>query len=368
VSEHRPILVDNPEEEARPEMPLPSDAKTIFLGGLFFLAAFVTFYFAREIVLPIILAVILKLVLNPVVRGLHRLYVPRAIGALLAIAVLFGAIFGLVAILSGPAAGWAQKLPSGIPRLEQHLSFLTGSVNAAKKVLQKAEEATDNTDEAKGPIVTVKQPSIVDTLMENTRIALAGVFTTMLLLFFLIVSGDTFLRRIVEILPRFSDKRQAVEIAQQTEHDMSIYLGTITLMNGLVGVVTGLAMWACGLGDPLLWGTAAFLLNYVMILGPFVGVVMFVFVGMLSFDDLGWSLLPAALYLSIHMVEGEFITPMLLAKRFTLNPVLVILSLLFWYWMWGVPGAILSVPILAITKIVCDRVRPLAAFGHFLEG
>jgi predicted PurR-regulated permease PerM len=294
--------------------------------------------------------------------------VPRTIGSLLSIAVLFGAIFGLIAILSGPAAGWAQRLPTGIPRVEQHLSFLTGAMNAVKKVVQKAEEATDNTDEAKGPIVTVKQPGIAESILESTRIALAGVFTTMLLLFFLLVSGDTFLRRIVEILPRFSDKRQAVEIAQQTEHDMSIYLGTITLMNGLVGVATGFAMWACGLGDPLLWGTAAFLLNYVMILGPFVGVVMFVFVGMLSFDDLGWALLPAVVYLCIHMLEGEYITPMLLAKRFTLNPVLVILSLLFWYWMWGVPGAILAVPILAITKIVCDRVRPLTAFGHFLEG
>ena len=349
-------------------MPLPSDAKTIFLGGLFFLAAFVTFYFAREIILPIVLAVILKLVLNPVVRGLHRLYVPRAIGALLAIVILFGAISGFVALLSGPAAGWAEKLPSGLPRLEQHLSFLTGAMNATKQVIEQAEQATENSDRPKPPVVTVKQPGIAESLIESTRIALAGIFTTMLLLFFLLVSGDTFLRRVVEILPRFSDKRQAVEIAQQTEHDMSIYLGTITLMNGAVGIATGFAMWACGLGDPLLWGTAAFLLNYVMILGPFVGVVLFIFVGMLSFDDLLWSLVPATVYLGIHMAEGEFITPMLLARRFTLNPVLIILSLIFWYWMWGVPGAILAVPILAITKIVCDRIRPLAAFGHFLEG
>ena len=350
-------------------MPLPSDPKTIFLGGLFFLAAFVAFYFAREIILPIILAIILKLVLNPVVRGLHRLYVPRAIGALIAIIILFGVVSGFVAMLSGPAAGWAEKLPSGLPRLEQHMKFVIEPMHATKQVIEKAEQATESPEQKpKEPVVTVKQPGIAESLVQSTRMALAGIFTTLLLLFFLLVSGDTFLRRIVEILPRFSDKRQAVEIAQQTEHDMSIYLGTITLMNGAVGIATGVAMWLCGLGDPVLWGAVAFLLNYVMILGPLVGVVMFVFVGMLSFDELGWALVPAVLYLLIHVAEGEYITPMLLAKRFTLNPVLVILSLIFWYWMWGVPGAILAVPILAITKIVCDRITPLAAFGHFLEG
>ena len=127
-------------------------------------------------------------------------------------------------------------------------------------------------------------------------------------------------------------------------------------------------MYLCGLGDPLLWGAAAFLLNYVPILGPLFGIAIFVLAGMLSFDSLWSALLPAALYLGIHLGEGETLTPMLLARRFTLNPVLVILSLVFWFWMWGVPGAILAVPMLAILKIVSDRVRPLKALGHVLEG
>ena len=89
---------------------------------------------------------------------------------------------------------------------------------------------------------------------------------------------------------------------------------------------------------------------------------------MLTFDSLWWALLPPTLYFSIHLVEGEALTPMLLARRFTLNPVLVILALVFWFWMWGVPGAILAVPLLVILKIVSDRVRPLKALGHFLQG
>jgi predicted PurR-regulated permease PerM len=193
-------------------------------------------------------------------------------------------------------------------------------------------------------------------------------FTTVLVLYFLLVAGNIFLRRMVEILPTFGNKRQAVDISQQIQEDISAYLVTITAMNAAVGVTTAVAMYLCGLGDPLLWGTTAFLLNYIPILGPLFGVCIFVLVGMLSFESVWWALLPPALYFGIHLVEGESLTPMLLARRFTLNPVLIILSLVFWFWMWGMLGAILAVPMLAILKIISDRLRPLKALGHFLEG
>jgi predicted PurR-regulated permease PerM len=190
-------------------------------------------------------------------------------------------------------------------------------------------------------------------------------FTTVLFLFFLLLSGDIFLHRLVEIMPRFSSKRQVVEISQQIERDISAYLVTITILNAAVGIAVALTMWLTGVGDPILWGTVAFLLNYVPILGTLLGGLIFLLVGLLTIDPLWQALLPAGLYLGFHLIEGQTVTPMILARRFTLNPVLVIISFVFWFWMWGIPGAILSVPMLAITKIICDRVRP--AFGHFLE-
>jgi predicted PurR-regulated permease PerM len=182
------------------------------------------------------------------------------------------------------------------------------------------------------------------------------------------MSGDIFMLRLVEILPRFSSKRQVVEISLQIESDISAYLVTITLLNAAVGIAMALTMWLTGVGDPVFWGTVAFLLNYVPILGMAVGVLIFLLAGLLTIDTLWLALLPMVIYLGIHFIEGETVTPLLLARRFTLNPVLVVISLVFWFWMWGIPGVILSVPMLAITKIICDRVRPLAAFGHFLEG
>ena len=193
-----------------------------------------------------------------------------------------------------------------------------------------------------------------------------GAFTTLVALFFILVSGETFLRRLVEILPRFKTKRQVVDISQEIEDDLSIYLATITMMNSFVGVATGTAAWLCGLGDPLLWGTLAFLLNYVPILGPTVGVLIFFVAGLVMLDPLWMAFVPAGLYILIHVAEGETVTPMLLAHRFTVNPVLVMVGVFFWYWMWGVVGAILATPLLAITKIVCDRIEPLQPVGHFI--
>ena len=350
------------------EMPLPSDPRTFFLGGLFALGVLAALYVASSVILPVVFALVLNLLLQPGVRLLGRLHLPRAVGALLAVLLVIGAIVGLVAALSVPAANWAERLPEGIPRLEAHLQVLKGPIQALQKVIQQAEQVAD-APPSRGSIVSVRRDlGITGALFAGTRSILDGLFTTVLVLYFLLVAGNIFLRRIVEILPTFSNKRQAVDISQQIQEDISAYLVTITAMNAAVGVTTAVAMYLCGLGDPLLWGTTAFLLNYIPILGPLFGVCIFVLVGMLSFESVWWALLPPALYFGIHLVEGESLTPMLLARRFTLNPVLIILSLVFWFWMWGMLGAILAVPMLAILKIISDRLRPLKALGRFLEG
>jgi predicted PurR-regulated permease PerM len=260
-------------------------------------------------------------------------------------------------------------LPEGIPRLEAHLLLLNAPIQTLQAALQKVEDAADAAQEKGRATVAVRSDrGLAGALFAGTRAILDGLFTMALVLYFLLVSGDIFLRRLVEILPSFRDKRQAVEIVQQIERDISAYLLTIMVMNGLVGIATAGVIYLCGLGDALLWGTMAFLLNYIPFLGPLFGVGIFLFVGLLSFDSLWWALLPPALYFLIHVVEGETLTPLLLARRFTLNPVLVVLSLVFWFWMWGAPGAVLAVPLLAIVKIVADRLSPLTALGHLLEG
>jgi predicted PurR-regulated permease PerM len=350
----------------QPATPVHYDLATVFLGGLFFFAGIAVLQISSAIVVPVVFAFIFNLLLQAPMRLLDRLYVPRTVGAVLAIGLVVGSLVGVGAALSGPAASWAEKLPAGIPRLEEHLSFLSAPLDTLQRFLQKVERVAEG-QASGGPSIAVQGSGFLNKVVFGTRDIADGLLTMVVVLFFLLASGDTFLLRLVESLPHFSDKRRAVEISQRIENDISVYLITITAMNIVVGLATATAAYFCGLGDPVLWGSVAFLLNYVPYLGPLIGIAIFILAGLLSFDSFWQALLPAALFFGIHLIEGETLTPMLLARRFTLNPVLVILALVFWYWMWGILGAILAVPMLAITKIICDRIQSLKQLGHFLE-
>jgi predicted PurR-regulated permease PerM len=364
-----PIVAEPPSDtqEAQAEMPLPQDLRSLLLVGIFTLLLFFALYFTGEVVLPILFAIILYLVLQPAMRGAARLHIPKAVAALFIIGVFFGGLGALGSSVSGPAADWAAKAPESLRRIEERLSVFKKPIDLLLSVGKQVEKIAEGSAPGGTP-VTMAGPGIASLLFSSTRTMLVGVSTTVVLLFFLLVSGDLFLRRLVEILPTFSNKRQAVEISREIESNIASYLATISLMNVGVGILTGIAAYLCGLSDPILWGTVAFLLNFVPILGPLCGMAILLLAGLLTFDSALPAVLPAVIYLIIHLVEGEAVTPMLLARRFILNPVLVIVAVIFWYWMWGIAGALLAVPMLATVKIICDRIRPLMALGHFLGG
>ena len=349
------------------DVPPYPELKTVFLGCIFFLLFLTIVHTASDLFIPVVLAFILKLVFQPMQRFLEKLRFPRILAALAVVGMLIGGTAGLTIVLSGPSSIWAERLTDSLPQLQARLSPLSAPVTSAQKIMVNAESITQGAGPKVMP-VAVEGTRLSDRVFIGTRAFFSAVFTTVLLLFFLLAAGDTFLRRLVEILPRFQDKRQAVDISQQIEHDISMYLLTITLMNAAVGILTGLVMAGCGREDAMLWGTLAFLLNYVPIIGPLTGFAIFFLVGLSLDHSLGDALLPAGLYFAIHISESMLITPLLLAKRFTLNPVLVVLSLIFWYWMWGFAGAILAMPMLAVVKIICDRIVLLKPLGHFLEG
>lgn len=352
-------------EESGTDVPLPRDMSTLYQGGLFLLALLTALYLAQEVVLPLVLAFFLKLLVQPGMKLMKRLRVPRVAAALLAMAVLLGIIVGLADLLSSPAAHWAQLLPQGLPRLQERVRIISRPLDTVTRLFRHAKSAVVGGGAPPAPTAGIDFQQLLFSIMHHFA---SGLAWTVLMLFFLLVAGDTFLRRLVEVMPTFGDKRKVIDIAVQVEGDISMYLTTITIMNALAGVATGLGMWALGLPDPLLWGVIAFVLNYVPIFGPLTGMVMFLAVGMLTLDPLWKAFMPMAVYVLVHLIEGESVTPLLLARRFTLNPVLVIVSLLFWDWMWGIPGAMLAMPLLAIFKIVCEHVQPLASVGHFIQG
>jgi predicted PurR-regulated permease PerM len=344
------------------------------------LAVLYTLYFAAAIILPFVLAGVLGLLLSPAANFLcERLRFPRMLAALVLIGVLFTGIGSIGYAISVPAAGWIARAPDSLPTLQKKLGVLRRPIDMFENGMQQMQKLMQDSGgegQGRGPAqpqanaqqhVTVSQGSGVGmVVLAGTRSFLGQALTLVIVLFFLLADGDALLRRFVEILPSFQEKKRAIQIATEVQRNISGYLATITMMNALVGIANGVSIWAFGLPDPLLWGTAAFLLNYVPLLGPLTGMVIFFFVGLFTFSNVFWAMAPAGVYLLIHILEGETITPMLLARRFTLNPLLVIAALMFWDWLWGVTGALLAVPLLAVFKILCDNIEVLTPIGHLL--
>jgi predicted PurR-regulated permease PerM len=344
-------------------------AATVALTGIFVLLGLYTLYFARSFLLPLVVATILNFLLSPVVRALARLRVPMGVGAALVILALLGVVALGIERLSGPGAEWLRKTPQGIERIEQRVRGLRRPMEQVQEAAQKVEEEVaqlsgDGASEA--PQVTVRGGTWTGAILSRTQAFLGGAVVALILLYFLLASGDFFLRKLIRVLPRLEDKRRAVEIARQAELHISTYLSTVTLINSALGLAVGIAMWAVGMPNPALWGVVAGLLNYVPYLGSLVTLVLIGIASILTFDDLGRALVAPLLYFAINFAEGYFLTPTIIGRRLTLNPVVVFVGLVFWGWLWGIPGALIAVPLMAMLKILCDHIEPLSPIGEFL--
>lgn len=341
--------------------------QSVLLSIIAGLLVLYTLYLARTVMMPLVLACILNLVLTPVVLGLARLRVPEPFGAAFVVFVfLFVFGFGLSA-LAEPAADWLRRLPFIIDQLGDRLDFL----QVPAKQLKTAEETLTNLGEGGGsaaatPVAIVQQTTLRGLLLNETSRFAIGSLTTLVLLYFMLAMGDKFLRRLVAALPDFRTKKQAVEIAHQLQRDMSHYLLTVTAINIAFGATVAGAMTLTGMPNPLLWGAMVAFLNYIPFLGHTVSTVVIAVVALLSFETLGATLIPPVSFIVLAALEGNVVTPMILARRLTLNPVAVVAALLVWGWMWGIVGLLLAVPLLVVMKIACDRIEALKPVGEFL--
>jgi len=186
------------------------------------------------------------------------------------------------------------------------------------------------------------------------------------LLFFLLASGDVFKFKLVTAMPRLSEKKRALSIWRDVEQDVSVYLRTITIINASLGVVIGLGLYAIGLPNALLWGVMAALLNFIPYIGALVGLSVVSVVAIITFDPLSHAMIAPLVYAASNLTESQFVTPSILGKRLSLNPVVVFVSVIFWGWLWGMPGAMMAVPMLIIVSAVCTNFPALHIFAGFL--
>jgi predicted PurR-regulated permease PerM len=343
----------------------PFDVGSIALTGLFVLAVFYTIYFMRSILLPIVLALLLSYLLRPIVRGLAGLKIPLSVGAALLLIGFFGLIGYGISVLATPTAEWLQKAPAGFAELQRKLVPVKKSVAQVTQATGEIEKLASANVEIKA--VEVKRHPITETLFMRTPEFIASAVLSLILLYFLLVYDQAFIAKLVKLLPTLSDKKTAVGIAHDIEEQISRYLFTVTAINVCLGVAVGTAVGLLGLRNPVMWGVMVALLNFVPYLGALTGIICMTIGAALSFDSLEYAFVFPAVYLSFGVLEGSFITPWIMGRSLTLNPVIILLSLTFWGWMWGIVGIILAVPILAAFKILCAHIKPMEPLAEFLS-
>jgi predicted PurR-regulated permease PerM len=346
----------------------PFGVRSLALTGLFILACFYTLYLGREFFLPIVLALLLNFLVSPGVRWLKKLHIPEAVSA---IVVVFG-ILGLLGLgiyeLSTPAYEWAGQAPQSLRKIEGRLRDLKRPVQTMSKATEQVEKIAKvggGADNAPKVQVSTQESLGARVFSQATGLAF-GALVLFILLYFLLASGDMFLRKLIKVLPSLEDKKRAVDIARQIETEVSRYLITITLINVGLGLAVWGAMALVHVPNPLLWGVVAAILNFIPFLGPLTMICLLAMVGFLTFPDLPHALIAPGAFLGLHVLESYLVTPTVVGRRLTLNPVVVFLGLIFWGWLWGIAGAILAVPIMMVLKIICEHSEPLAPIGEFL--
>lgn len=341
-----------------------ADARSVAVSGLFALAVLYTLHLARDLVLPIVLALFLSLLLLPVVRLLRRLRVPAAAAPALVLVLLCAGTGTALYNLWTPATEWVARAPQDLKVLETRVRRLIRSLEQVTRTAAQVDEIADVAG-SDAPKVALRQPSLSETIFGGAWHFLAGGVVVLVLAYFFLASGDHFLRKLPRVMPR-EEADRLVAIVEETETHISRYLLAVTLINLGLGLVSSLVFALLGMPTPILLGVLAAALNFVPYIGPITMAILLAMVALVSFPDPGRAVLPPLAYLTLHAVEANFLTPHLLGRRLPLSPLVIFVGFLFWWWLWGVAGAILAVPIMVTIKIACDRTEGLAEIGELM--
>jgi predicted PurR-regulated permease PerM len=354
-----------PVETDRPA-PKPSWA----VVGIFILLSFAALVYARGFLLPMTLALLLFFVFAVPCRFLSRAGLPDGLSAAVVTLALLVGIIAAVTTLAVPIASAVQNAPRILDALQEKMATLEGSVKEIRDAAKEVEEiaAPKSGDDSAAVVVPASGPGVLSGIATTTPAVIGQVVFTLVLLFFALASRKLLYKRTVESFPRFRDKRAALAALDEIERSLGVYLGSITVINALLGVAIGLAMWAWGMPSPELFGIAAFALNYVPYVGPIAGTLIATLVALVTFDGFAAPILVGVTYLGIISVEGQFVTPYFLSRRLRLNTVVVFVAVALFAWMWSAIGMVVAVPMLVVLNVICGYVPGMEGLGNFLSG
>ncbi|QQA43752.1 AI-2E family transporter [Pelagovum pacificum] len=334
------------------------------IGAMFIIALFGTLYFARALLFPIVLGLLIALTLRPVARSFSRIGIPLIVSGVSLIAAFSVLVGGAIYFASGPVGRLVSRAPEIGQDLQFKLRHLLQSVDDVQEASEQVENMTTGGDGVQQ--VVLEQGGLLSNVVGSLASAGTSLAVATVLAMFFLASGDFFQQRVVEVSRRLQDKKRALIIVRDVERQISRYLAAITIINAGLGVCIWLALWLIGLPNAHFWGIAAFLLNFLPFIGAMIGVVGVAMVSVVTFDSIGYAALCPAAYLALTALEGNVVTPSLLGRHLAINVTAVFLTVTLWVWLWGIAGAFLAVPVLVILKVLCDHVPAMNSFGLFL--
>jgi predicted PurR-regulated permease PerM len=335
------------------------------LNGLFVLALAYTLYLAAGLLIPITISILLSILFFPVVRNLARWGVPRALSSAMIVAVIVLIVGLAISTLSEPAQEWLSEAPQSLRQVKGEILDASENLKDIKELAQEVEGLTDVEDESDTEApqrVVVHGPGVIEQFLGNLPLLIGTAVVMIFLTFFMLVSGDELLRKATRCGRTFTERRQIVTIARRFQTELSRYLSTVTIINIILGCVTALALWLLGVPNPALWGTMAGLFNFAPYLGAVVSALVLTVVGLMNFPTLGEALLVPGTFIVLTTLEGQLITPAIVGRNMSINPLMVLLSVIVWGWLWGIAGALMAVPLRASARSVntirrCGRWR-----------
>jgi len=335
--------------------------------GTFVLLAIAALYFARPLLLPLVLAVLFNLLLSPGVGALRRIGLPLPLGAAVVLLCALSALGVGAWQLAKPASDWIERAPRSLQQIQDKIRPLKRSVEQVQKATEQMEQAAQVAVARPDREVRVKGDSLLEQLMAHAQEIAVAAFTMLVLLYFLMASDGFFLRKAVRVFPRLRDKIRAVEIGRTIEREIGRYFLTYSLINVGVGAIVAAAMYALSMPNPILWGVMVAVLNFVPYLGPVISLTVIGVVSLLTFDTLREAVWPPLVYLIIEGIEGNVVQTLAFGRSLALNPVAIFVALLFWGWLWGAAGILLAVPVLVAVKVACTHIDSLKPIAEFLD-
>jgi predicted PurR-regulated permease PerM len=348
---------------ARPAGSSPS-VSTLLLIAIFLILFTAALRFGAGLLLPIAIAGLFTLLLDPPVRALRRLGLPVGVGAALVVFGTLGALVGGGALLAKPASEWVEAAPRTMEQIQRKVRRLLRPI---QRTAEQVDKAAESAVQESTPTVQLKAPGVLQRLTGSTVNFAATAITVVFLTYFLLAMLPVFRRKVAHLIGNRAGARSMEEVLTEIEVQMSRYVLINTLTSLGVGPTTWGFLAVVGLPNALLWGGVAFLLNFIPYAGALVTVVLVGMAGLVAFDSTGQVLLVMGGCVAINMIEGNLVTPNLLGKHLPLNPVAIFLSLLYWGWVWGPAGALLAVPITVMVQVLFSRIEVLRPVAILLD-